>query len=223
MKALLLDLDRTLIDVQTFTDYATALDEVGRLLREMPETDVPDTNWDSPTRACMQILVALAGDARWERVSSVIESYELEALSQAQPMPGLAKLVGSLPPGLPTAVVTLLGPNTTNQVLEHHRVPILTRVPRRPDLTPKPAPDQLLEACRLLHVDADETVMVGDSTWDLSAAESAGVEFIGVTNRRPSEFPRSTPLVADLAELVDRYLTTDQTHQHRPATLRRST
>lgn len=223
MKALLLDLDRTLIDVQTFTDYAAALDEVGRLLGEMPETDVPDTNWDAPTRACMQILVALAGDAGWERVSSVIESYELEAVSQAQPMPGLAKLVESLPPGLPTAVVTLLGPNSTDQVLEHHRVPIPTRVPRRPDLTPKPAPDQLLEACRLLHVDADETVMVGDSTWDLSAAKSAGVEFIGVTNHRRSEFPRSTPLVEDLAEFVDRYLTSNQTTSTGPSHLRRST
>lgn len=212
VKALLLDLDRTLVDVQTFTDYSAALDEVGRLLGEMPKTDVPDTSWDSPTRACMQILVALTGDAGWERVSSVIEGYELEALSRAQPMPGLGELVASLSPDLPTAVVTLLGPNATDRVLEQHQIPIATRVPRRPDLTPKPAPDQLLEASRLLDVRPSETVMVGDSTWDLRAAQSAGAGFIGITNHRPSEFPGSTPLVADLAELTDEYLDRERTH-----------
>lgn len=206
MRAILLDLDRTLIDVQTYTDYEAALDEVTQELGGVPEIDVPATNWDSPTRACMQILVALSGDARWEQVSTLIEQHELAALPEAVPMAGLPNLVQSLPHELPTAVVTLLGPNATDRVLEMHGVPIATRIPRRPDLTPKPAPDQLEAACRLLGVEPAGTVMVGDSTWDLRAAESAGVDFIGVTNHRQSEFPEGTSLVADLHELVDRYL-----------------
>lgn len=204
MKALLLDLDRTLIDVQTYTDYQAALEEVTELMGGVSEIDVPATNWDSPTRACMQILVALSGHTRWEQVSSVIEGHELAALPEAIPMVGLPTLVQSLPRELPTAVVTLLGPTATDRVLAMHDVPFATRVPRRPDLTPKPAPDQLEAACRLLGVTPGDTVMVGDSTWDLRAAESAGVGFIGVTNHRQSEFPEDTELVADLGELVDR-------------------
>ena len=206
MKALLLDLDRTLIDVQTYTDYSAALEEVVEMLGEVVEAEVPDTGWDSPTRTCMQILVGLSGDPRWERISSQIEIHELAALRHARPMMGLSVLLEALPDDLPTAVVTLLGPNATECVLEMHDVPIATRIGRRCDLTPKPAPDQILEACRLLDVDPLEAMMVGDSTWDLRAAESAGAGFVGVTNHRPSEFPESTPTVSDLTELVGRYL-----------------
>lgn len=206
MKALLLDLDRTLIDVQTYTDYPAALEEVVEVLGAIPEADVPDTGWDSPTRACMQILVGLSGDPRWDRISSLIESHELAALPQARPMVGLRELLEALPDDLPTAVVTLLGPNATDRVLDMHEVPIATRIGRRHDLTPKPAPDQILEACRLLDADPSEAVMVGDSTWDLRAAKSAGAGFIGVTNQLYSEFPESIPVISDLTELVDRHL-----------------
>lgn len=206
MSALLLDLDRTLIDVQTYTDYSAALDEVLEALGEVPEADVPATGWDSPTRACMQILVGLSGDPRWEEASSLIESHELAALPEATPMPGLGGFLEALPNDLPVAVVTLLGPIATDRVLEMHEVPIATRIGRRPDLTPKPAPDQLLAACRLLGVDPSEATMVGDSTWDLRAAEAAGTAFIGVTNRGDSEFPVSTEVVQDMDELTDRFL-----------------
>jgi phosphoglycolate phosphatase len=206
VKALLLDLDRTLIDIQSYTDYAAALEDLTRELGEVAEVEVPATGWDSPTIRCMQILVALAGRPEWERASDLIERRELAALPSSQAMPGLGELFETLSGGLPVAVVTLLGPNATSQVLEMHGVDVPVTVPRRPDLRPKPAPDQLLEACRRLGVKPGETVMVGDSTWDQEAAAAAGAGFIGVTNSRPSEFPPGTKTVSDLGGLglVDR-------------------
>jgi phosphoglycolate phosphatase len=204
VKALLLDLDRTLIDIQSYTDYAAALVDVTRELGEIPVAEMPATGWDSPTIRCMQILTVLAGEPHWDAASHLIERQEIAALPRARPMPGLGELMEAYPPGFPTAVVTLLGPTATNQVLELHGVSVTAVVPRRPDSRPKPAPDQLLAACGLLKVDPSEAIMVGDSTWDHKAAESAGISFIGVTNHRPSEFQEGTQVVNDLLELVTR-------------------
>jgi phosphoglycolate phosphatase len=203
VRAILLDLDRTLIDIQSYTDYSAALADVTRELGEIPEMETPLTGWDRPTVRCMQILGVLAGDRRWEVASSLIERHELAALPRSRPMPGLRELNEALGI-LPSAVVTLLGPAATRQVLDMHGVVTPVAVPRRADLRPKPAPDQLEESCRLLGVEPGDSLMVGDSTWDREAAVAAGIGFIGVTNHRGSEFPAGTATVDDLTDLVPR-------------------
>lgn len=45
----------------------------------------------------------------------------------------------------------------------------------------KPAPDMLLELCEHFGVSPQETLMVGDTTFDLDMASAAGVDAIGVT------------------------------------------
>ena len=64
---LLLDLDRTLVDLQSFTDYSAALADVRTLVGEWSDADVPETDWDRPTQACMSVLHSLLGDPRWTR------------------------------------------------------------------------------------------------------------------------------------------------------------
>ena len=44
----------------------------------------------------------------------------------------------------------------------------------------KPAPDMVLEACRRLGVDPHAALVVGDSSYDRLAAESAKVRFVGL-------------------------------------------
>jgi TP53 regulating kinase-like protein len=48
-------------------------------------------------------------------------------------------------------------------------------------LNPKPAPDQLLKACRILNVSEKEVLYIGDTSVDAQSAENAGIPFIGVT------------------------------------------
>lgn len=198
MKAVLFDLDRTLVDVQSYTDYTAALADVEALIGSWQDRPTPSTGWDGPTRRCMSVLVSLSGDPRWQRVSDVIERHELAAISQSVAMPGLEK-VASL--DLPVAVVTLLPPGAARLTLDHHAVDIATLVGRRSDLAPKPAADQLLAACAELGVEPTEAVMVGDSTWDQVAAHVAGCDFIGLTNGALSEFPNGTTVVDGLTDL----------------------
>lgn len=200
MRGVLFDLDRTLVDVQSYTDYGAALEDVQRLVESWPDAETPETSWDRATRACMDVLFALSGDDRWQTVSDTIEAHELAALEHSRVMAGVDAALDTVG-SLPRAVVTLLPPNAARAALDRHGIGIEVLVPRRPDLRPKPAPDQILEAGRLLDLPPRDLVMIGDSTWDRDAAVAAGAGFVGVTNGTPSEFPEGTEVIDNLGEL----------------------
>ena len=198
MTALLLDLDRTLVDVQTFTDYESAVDDVQRALGPVDLIGVPETEWRSATRTAMAMLVALSGDAdRWQLASDLIERHERHAVTGATAMPGLDAFLNATQHRA-RSIVTLMGPGAMDMVCERFRIDVATRVGRSADLAPKPAPDQVARACLLLGIDPGDAVMLGDSTWDAGAAAAAGAGFIGITNGRPSEFGQGTMVVEDL-------------------------
>lgn len=182
-RALLLDLDRTLVDLQSFTDYAAALADVSALLDSWPDASVPATDWDGPTMACMSVLNALSGDARWSEVSRAITRHERAAIPSSVIMPTVAEACARLEE-VPVAVVTLLAADLVPEVLGHHGISVGREVDavigRSSDMPPKPAPDGLWAACRILGVDPSEAVMIGDSSWDAEAARRAGVGFVGV-------------------------------------------
>lgn len=182
-RALLLDLDRTLVDLQSFTDYEAALVDVSALLDAWPDASVPATDWDGPTMACMSVLNALSGDERWPEVSRAIARHERAAIPSSVIMPTVAESCARLQE-VPVAVVTLLAPDLVPEVLGQHGIRLEHEVDavigRSSYMPPKPAPDGLWAACRVLGVEPSEAVMIGDSSWDAEAARRAGVAFVGV-------------------------------------------
>jgi phosphoglycolate phosphatase len=206
IRAVVFDLDRTLVDVQSFTDYAAALADVRGLVASWPEVATPATGWDGATRACMDVLVALAGRPRWQIVSDAIERHEEAAIPRSVPMPGLRSILDATAQ-LPRAVATLLPAGTARAVLDRHGIVVDALVARRSDLAPKPAPDPCLAAAAALGFgDALASVlMVGDSTWDLACARAAGAAFVGLRNGARSEFPPDVDTVENLSELARRF------------------
>jgi phosphoglycolate phosphatase-like HAD superfamily hydrolase len=207
---LLLDLDRTLIDLQSFTDYSSAFEDVRAILGEWPGVDVPDTDWDRPTQACMTVLHALLGDPRWLEISEVIAVHERAAIADAVVMPTVAGVLGLLRP-VPVAVVTLLHPDVAHDVLVMHGIgvgagePVDLVVGRDPWIRPKPWPDGLLAACERLDVDPGRATMVGDSSWDEEAASTAGASFIGVPSS-PASFAPGISQAPTFAAAIQRVL-----------------
>ena len=173
------DLDRTLVDLQSFTDYAAALRDVTALVGEQQGAAVPDADWDAPTLSTMAILVALAGDERWEQASRAVAAHERAAIPQSVAMPGLESLDDALA-GTPRAVVTLLPQDVARETLAHHGIHIDVIVGRDPLIPAKPSGAGLVVAAELLGVPVSACVMIGDSSWDHAAAVDAGAAFIGV-------------------------------------------
>jgi len=204
MEAVLFDLDRTLVDLQTYTDYGAAWEDTEAMIGSWDDLPTPETDWDAPTQRCMSILVALSGDPRWSRVSEAIAVHEMAAVAASHAMPRLAEAL-ELAQGIPRAVVTLVAEAPARAVLARHGVDIPVLVPRRPDLRPKPAADQLREACRLLRAAPSRTVMIGDSTWDAGAAAGAGCGFVGVaaTEDGASRFGRGVVTGGDLVVALE--------------------
>lgn len=198
--ALLLDLDRTLVDIESYVDYCSAYAELSRLgLARGAET--PKTYWGKCTKAAMDALVALAGTPSWRMANEVVERYEVQGAVRSAPMPCLAEFLRATE-GYKKAIVTLLGPRATAVVLEKFGIRADAVVAREEGIRPKPFPDPVLVALRRLGIDARNAVMIGDSEWDEASATAAGVKFVGITNGRTSHDFKTAEIYNSLCELI---------------------
>jgi phosphoglycolate phosphatase len=68
----------------------------------------------------------------------------------------------------------------------------------------KPAPDMLLECCRVMGVEASETVMVGDTRFDIEAGFNAGCLAVAFAEHGYQDVPEEyADLVLALSEFTD--------------------
>lgn len=99
-----------------------------------------------------------------------------------RPLPGARELLATLTDsGVPWAIATSGSREVASRTLRilavPHNVPVVTRT----DVAhAKPNPDLFLEAARRLGVEPGSAFVVGDSIWDLLAAQRAGSLGIGV-------------------------------------------
>ncbi len=201
MMALILDLDRTLVDLQSYTDYDAAWAEVAELIDPASAGCGPVTGWSSSTRACMGVIATVHDPERWMELSSVIEGHERAAIGRSRAMPHVVEFLAATADRL-RAVVTLLPETVADEVLAAHGLDIEVVVGRDPHIRPKPSGAGLKEALRRLGPSGGAETMVGDSTWDALAAADAGVDFIGV-HAPPAEFAALDPPVPTCATLLE--------------------
>jgi HAD superfamily hydrolase (TIGR01509 family) len=154
----------------------------------------------SATVALMAEMFGEAGNEdsiRGEVLSSIAEVIG----SQAEPMPGAIELVAVLSRRIPVAVAS----NSPRLVLDLalQRAGLtgaFGAVVAADEVThPKPAPDLYLQACRLLGVEASDSIAFEDTGTGAAAASAAGMHVIAV----PS--PEAHPFAADgvFASLAD--------------------
>lgn len=194
------DLDRTLVDLQSFTNYAAALSDVTALIGEQEGAAVPDADWDAPTLSTMAILVSLSGDERWEQASHAVAVHERAAIPQSRAMPGLESFDDALA-GARRAVVTLLPRDVARETLAHHGIHIDAIVGRDPLIPAKPSGAGLVVAAERLGIPVRECVMIGDSSWDHAAAVDAGAAFVGVPVS-PTAFTPEVPVAEGLLAAI---------------------
>jgi HAD superfamily hydrolase (TIGR01509 family) len=103
-------------------------------------------------------------------------------IGQVRPLPGARELLAFLSEaGVPWAIATSGRRENAGPALAMLGLPTSTPVVTRDEVgRAKPDPDLFLAAARRLGVDVTESVVVGDSVWDLLAAHRARALGVGL-------------------------------------------
>jgi phosphoglycolate phosphatase len=136
-------------------------------------------------RGLEDAIADLAGAENVARILPLyLEHWRATNLDDVRLMPGALELLGALQDrGVRTAVFTNKRGDASRTVCAHLGItPLVDGIFGAGD-TPwlKPQPQFAAHALKQLDAAADATALVGDSIYDLAAAQNAGLEFIGVT------------------------------------------
>jgi HAD superfamily hydrolase (TIGR01549 family) len=180
----LFDLDGTLIDsvYQHVIAWREALEQVGINLAV----------WKIHRRIGMSgglFVSALARELESEldaatlaRLPQLHADAYVRRFESVRPLPGAARLLATLTDhGIPWAIATSGAERMARLALELLELPAETPLITRDQVRyAKPDPDLFLTAAERLGVDAAESLVVGDSVWDLLAARRARAMGIGL-------------------------------------------
>jgi HAD superfamily hydrolase (TIGR01509 family) len=203
IRGVVFDLDGTLIDSWNvhsrclrYAAVTTGAREpsAARLMAAQRPTDV-------------QTLRILVGD---DRLAAARRAYHRAlrgalALESVPVMPGIAALLDQLRErGLAVGVCTGRSREDAQALLDASGLAVDVTVAREDASLPKPAPEGLLRAMRLLRLVPGEALYVGDSAADVKQGGAAGVRTLLVGPRgadaRPGA-PNRTFLIAELLDL----------------------
>ena len=190
IRALVFDLDGTI--VRFSIDYRAARADVVRALVKMglPSSlfSVNESTFRNLERAELYVRSNGGGEEDVRRIRSLVYSiadkYELEAAKTTDLLPGVLDTLEVLRGmGLKMGIFTIAGRLSVNRVLERFQLRrFFSVVVTRDDADAiKPDPAHLRAALRGLGVDAEDVLVVGDTTWDVRCAKAAGAKAVGVT------------------------------------------
>ncbi len=182
--ALLFDLDGTLVDsvYQHVLAWREALHEEGLDLSVWRIHRRIGMSGGLFLKALERELGASIGEAQAERLRQSHAKGLLKRLDQIRPLPGARELLDTLSSmGVPWAIATSGGEKTARPTLAMLGIPNSTPVVTRDQVAyAKPNPDLFLAAAERLRVPPGDCFVVGDSIWDLLAAQRAGSLGVGV-------------------------------------------
>jgi HAD superfamily hydrolase (TIGR01509 family) len=184
LPALVFDLDGTLVDsvYQHVLAWHEALQQLGIELSVWRIHRKVGMSGGLFAQALLRETEGELDEKRQEKLQKLhAEAYQ-QRTTRVQPLPGARRLLAHLTAlEIPWAIATsghLESAASTLAMLEiPDFIPVITR-----DLVPyaKPDPDLFLEAARRLQVEVTDTVVVGDSIWDLLAARRARTLGVGL-------------------------------------------
>jgi hydrogenase expression/formation protein HypE len=198
IRAVLFDFDGTLTEPGSL-DFSVIREAVG-----CPEG-----------RPVLEFINAIASPAERTRALNLLDAFETEAALHSRPNAGAEDLleflrtreikVGIISRNSLASVRTALdrftriGPSDFGVILS-----------RDDPFAPKPSPEGILAAARILGIPAAQMLVVGDFVFDIEAGHRAGALTAFLTNRgssHPCAYPSDFTLehLGDLKEIVNRY------------------
>jgi HAD superfamily hydrolase (TIGR01509 family) len=182
--AFLFDLDGTLIDsvYQHVIAWREALEQVGVNLAVWKIHRRIGMSGGLFVTALRRELAEALDDETVARLPGLHEDAFLRHYASVRPLPGASELLNGLTDqGIPWAIATSGAERTAGRARTLLGLPEdLPMVTRDKVRYAKPDPDLFLTAAAQLGVDIRDSIVVGDSVWDLLAARRAGALGIGL-------------------------------------------
>ncbi len=167
LDALLFDMDGTLVTSEL--DFEAIRSEAGL-----------------PPGPILEYMTAAHAEER-RRVSEILERHEERAANSCKLSAGVAELFRWLEThGIKRAIFTRNSRKSAVQVMQRCGLRMDALVARE-DALPKPSPDPVYVACRMLGTTPDRVMVVGDYKFDIEAGRSAGARTCYLRLPRPPE------------------------------------
>ena len=183
-QAYIFDLDGTLLD--TLGDLAASTNFALRT-HHMPEHGIDDVRRfvGNGVRKLMERAVpgGVANPLFEQTLATFREHYTQHSLDTTQPYPGIVDLLQRLKAsGKMVAVVSNKFDAATKALCQHFFASLVdVAIGESERVRKKPAPDTVMEALRLLEVEKEQAVYIGDSDVDIATARNSGIPCISVT------------------------------------------
>ena len=151
---------------------------------------VSDEQLRSGIGLCMEDYAKVCGNLPDDKVEEAVRTYKEiyhnlpESEKRIQLFEGVAETLSMLKDkGMKLAIATSRGKNSLEEILSSHGISELfdTKITAYDGFKPKPAPDMVLEILERLGSSPENSIMVGDTTFDLDMGKSAGCLTCGVT------------------------------------------
>lgn len=209
IKYCIFDFDGTLAD--TFEGIVRT---VRATLEKMGLPDQPDDKIRCAIGLPLAESLKMAGDIPDERIQEAVSTYrstfDIIAPKYVLPFPGVIETLHSLnDSGVRLAIATSRGTNSLTLFLKEFGVFDLfsEMVTASDGIIAKPKPDMVLHLLEVSGCDKDETLVIGDTTFDLMMGAGAGCRTCGVTwgNHTREMLATAAPdyVIDNIIDLID--------------------
>jgi len=214
-KAFIFDLDGTLVDAlpDIQANANRALESLGYELRLSLADTQPHVGGGAHKLASNVLGLPMDHEETMALYHAFADIYEQNPAEYGKPFPGVMHVLDTLKDkGIPISCVTAKPAKARVKVLDQMGLtPYLTLALSPEDgFEKKPAPDMLYECCRAMGVDPSETVMVGDTRFDVEAGFNAGCQTVAFAEHGYQDVPAeyadrvvSLPDFTDLLKLLN--------------------
>ncbi len=211
-KAFIFDLDGTLVDAlpDIQANANRALESLGYDLRLSQADTQPHVGGGAHKLASNVLGLPMEHDETMALYHAFADIYEKNPAEFGKPFPGVMHVLDTLKAkGIPMSVVTAKPAKARVKVLDAMGLTSYLTLALSPEdgFAKKPAPDMLLECCRAMGVDASETVMVGDTRFDVEAGFAAQCQAVAFAEHGyqdvPAEYADRVVSLPDFTELLN--------------------
>lgn len=210
MAAIIFDFDGTLADTQRGI-LATAQEALRRMGRAPADPQALIATIGLPLKENFTRGAGLTDADADLAVTVYREIFEEVAVPTIHAFPGVDETLATLAArGVPMAVASSRGQHSLEMLMRHtgldSHIPMQHVFGAETSARPKPAPDIVFVILGRLGVKAEETLVVGDTSFDIEMGRAAGCYTCGVTygNQSPEQLAAASPnyLLDDLRKLL---------------------